>query len=153
MIEQTLFLIGISVLGGVMTNWMRRFELHGLEPWLPLGIIVTYAMGPMAGFIVAMSIISISFVLFPYPIHWLGLMAVCLAVTFYLARFFPVTEATFFMNAMLLTVIYLIISTITTTITGYPLNRTFKLVMLAFFFCWLIFSRLGWDLMQWLATG
>ncbi|HIK00748.1 TPA: hypothetical protein H1016_04365 [archaeon] len=148
---QILFLIGITIGGGYLGMWLRRFEMSGFELWFPIGLLVSYAINPLIGFIVAFSILVITWALFPYGLHHLAITAASFGIMFYIAKlYFPVTAETFFMQAMYVAIIFQIASNIFYVLTKYPWIRIFKFIILNLALSYLIFSRFGWQLVQWL---
>jgi len=61
--------------GSFMSFWARKYGTHGLEIWLPLAIILSYAISPLAGIIVSTLILLGSLILFPFALHYLVVMS------------------------------------------------------------------------------
>jgi len=124
-LQQILILLGIVAGGSFLSFWARRFDMSGFEIWLPFSILIAYAVSPLAGLLVAISILAISWALFPYQLHYIVIMIACLAATLYSIGFFPLAKATFLQTALLLTAIYNIISNIIMFFTGGNLFQHF----------------------------
>jgi hypothetical protein len=142
---QILILLGIVAGGSFLSFWARRFDMSGFEIWLPISILLAYAVSPMAGVIVAVSILIISWALFPYQLHYIVIMAACLGGTLYTVRFFPLAEATFLQTALLLTFIYNAVSNFIMFFTGGNVFSIVKFFMLSMLMSWLIYSKIGWE--------
>ena len=83
-----LILAAAVIGGGYYDSITQKHELSGVEARLPLGIIIAYAMGPVQGFLVSLAVLAISFVFFPYPLHYVGFTTLSLGLTFLLIFFF-----------------------------------------------------------------
>ena len=150
-IQQIVFLVALIFGGGYLGYWFRRFEMSGFELWFPMGLIISYAYGPLTGFAIAFSIMFITWMLFPYGLHHLAISAASFGVMFFVAvHFFPVTAENFLINGMIVALIFQGISNIFYFLTGYPWVRIIKFIITNLFFCFLIFSKFGWVLVQWL---
>ena len=148
---QILFLVGITIAAGYAGIWFRRAELSGLELWLPIGLIISYAINPLVGFAVAFSIMIITWTLQPYGLHHLAISAAFMGGAFYFAPIlFPVAEKTFLLNSMLVAVIFQAVANGFYIVTGYPLIRIARFVAVNLLFCLIIFSKIGWQLLLWL---
>ena len=148
---QIAFLIAIVLGGGYLGMWLRRFEMSGFELWFPIGLLVSYAISPLIGFIVGLAMLVITWALHPYGLHHLAITAASFGGMFYIAKvYFPVTAENFLFQAMLVAAIFQIISNAFYILTKYPLFRIFKFVLLNLLMSWLIFSRFGWKLLLWL---
>ncbi len=148
---QILFLIGVVVGGGYVGMWLRRYDISGLELWFPIGLIVSYATSPLMGFIVGFSILGITWALHPYGIHHMAISAASFGIVFYIATiFFPVNAQNFLYQSMIVAIIFQIASNALYIITRYPLTRIIRFVIVNLFLCWLIFSKFGFGLIQWL---
>lgn len=145
-------LAGIIALGGAMSFWLRRFHMQGFEIWLSMCIIVSYAVSPFVGYITAMLIISISFMLFPFDFKNIFVMGTCLAGIAYSTLFFPVTIETFAWTGMKLVFSYIAVSTILTTLIGYPLVRNARFIVLSLVFNYLLFTQMGWTIFTFLQS-
>lgn len=139
----------IVILGSIMGFWMRRFEMQGFELWLPMSIIIAYAISPLTGFIVAMLMVIISFMLHPFNLPNCAVMTICLAGIVAGTALFPVTEENFARIGMLFVLAYIAVSTVLTSILGYPLIRNAKFILLAIFFNYLLFTQVGWKILLW----
>jgi len=149
--QQILFLIGITLGGGYLGMWLRRFEMSGFELWFPVGLIVSYAINPLAGFLVAFSMLTITWALFPYGLHHLAITAASFGAMFFIAKIYFLAGAeNFLWQAMTVAIIFQIVSNAFYILTKYPLFRIAKFVIINLLLCWLIFSRFGWQLVQWL---
>ncbi|MFH1424832.1 MAG: hypothetical protein ABIG20_04115 [archaeon] len=153
MFYQLLALIGLVMIGGFLEFWMRRFEMQGVGIWLSFGLILTYAFGPLWGFLFAISILIISFVLFPYEIQGLFIMGITLAGTLFAATFFDITAKNFLLNSMMIVIGYNIVSNIIWMFMGSNWFRLVKFAMLSILFNYLIFSKLGWAILMWVKGG
>ena len=149
--QEILFLIGITLSAGYFGMWFRRYEMSGLEMWFPIGLLVSYAINPVAGFIVAFTILTMTWFLYPYGLHHLAITAASFAGSFYLAAVLcPVTAETFLWQAMIVAGIFQLVSNIFYIATKYPLIRIFRFIIINILLCWLIFSKVGWPLLLWL---
>ena len=153
MIFQILALLGLILIGGFLEFWMRRFEMQGIGIWLSFGLMITYVYGPLWGFLFAFPIVFISFVLFPFELQGLFIMGACMAGLFYAAGFFAITASNFLLMSMLFVIGYNIISNIVWMFMGSNWFRLLKFAMLSILFNYLIFSKIGWDIMMWLKGG
>jgi len=151
MFAQVLFLIAMVFIGGFIEFWARRFEMQGISVWMPLGLLVTYAYSPLWGFLFAFSILVISFVLFPYELHGLFIMGACIAATFFASTFLVINQGNFLLMSMIFVVAYNLISNIIWFFSGSNWFRLVKFAALSILFNYLIFSKLGWDILVWLA--
>jgi len=137
--------------GATLSFWTRRMDLQGVEVWLPLALILSYGMSPLAGFIVAALIIVISWFMWPYQLQYVFWMVVCLAVLVFVTKFFPVSQASFIKTALTLTIGYNVVSNVLMLITGgNPLN-IIKFAVISTLLSWAIYARVGWQLVTWLA--
>ncbi len=149
--QQILFLIAVTAGGGYLGMWLRRFEMSGFELWFPLGLITGYAINPVAGFIVAFAMITITWALHPYGLHHLAISVASFGAMFFIAKiYFPATAETFFLQAMYVAVIFQGVSNAAYIITKYPWIRIARFVMFNLLLCWLLFSKVGWQLLLWL---
>lgn len=149
--QEILFLIGITLGAGYLGMWFRRFEMSGLELWFPIGLLVSYAINPLAGFAVAFLILTMTWALHPYGLHHLAITAASFAGSFYLAPIlFPATAENFLWQAMIVAGIFQVVSNAFYIATKYPLIRIARFVIINLLLCWLIFSKVGWQLVQWL---
>lgn len=143
------FLIASSIiLGGFMSYWARKYGTHGLEIWLPVAIILSYGISPVAGLIVSSLILIFSFVLFPFAIHYLGIMILCLAGLCFSTLLFPVTAVNFAIIALALTIAYNIISNLVMFFAGHNVMHLIKFALVSTFFSWLIYIKAGWWLVM-----
>lgn len=150
-ILQILFLIAAVIGGGYLGMWLRRFEMSGFELWFPLGMIISYAISPLVGFIVAFSMMAITWALFPYGVHNLAITAVSFGAIYFIGKiYFPITDANFFMTAMILSVIFQGVSNIFYFLTGHSWFRIIKFIVLNLLLCAVVFMKFGWQLLQWL---
>ena len=150
-ILQILFLIAAVAGSGYFGMWARRYDISGVEMWFPLGLLVSYAINPFAGLVVGAAIITITWALHPYGLHHLAISTASFGGTFYLAAyFFPIAQQNFLFQTMLVAAIFQIISNAFYILTKYPLSRIARFVIVNLFLCWLIFSRIGFILVQWL---
>ena len=148
---QILFLAGIILAAGYAGMWFRRAELSGLELWFPLGLIISYAINPLAGFAVAFSIMILTWLLQPYGLHNLAISAAFMAGAFFIVPIiFPAVKETFLLNAMLAAVIFQAVANGFYIVTGYPLIRIARFVAVNLFLCWIVLSKIGWQLVVWL---
>tara|TARA_Y100000310_G_C20685763_1_gene818845 strand:+ start:2132 stop:2599 length:468 start_codon:yes stop_codon:yes gene_type:complete len=139
-----LVLIVVTVLGALMSFWARRSGIHGLEIWLPLAIILSYAISPLVGLIVVILILVGSFFLFPYPLHYLVIMIACVAGLCFSTLMFPVTAVSFVKTALYMTIVYNVVSNLIMFIIGHNVVHLFKFALMSTFFSWFIYLKLGW---------
>lgn len=152
-IQQTIFLFAVVAGGGYLGYWFRRFDMSGFELWFPMGLIASYAYGPLGGFFVGASIMLITWALFPYGLHHMVISMTSMGVMFFIAAyFFPVTAETFLVNGMIIAAIFQVVSNTFYILTKYPWIRIIRFAMTNMFFCFLLFSRFGWTLVQWLSA-
>ncbi|HIK02420.1 TPA: hypothetical protein H1012_01065 [archaeon] len=149
-IPQILFFIALIAGGGFFGYFARRFDMGGVELWLPFGIIIAYAVNPLIGFVIAVATMLVSFGFFPYSLHYLVIMAGSLAVAIFATILMPVTAANFIWNAFILAMVYNIISNSIFLFLGYPIFRALQFIMLSLFLNWVIFWKIGWQLVEWL---
>ncbi|MFH1786214.1 MAG: hypothetical protein ABH829_00975 [archaeon] len=151
MIQQALFVLCVIAAGIPLSYWVRRVDMGGLELWLPMGILVSIGISPLAGIAVALTIMVVSWFLFPFNLMGLIIMGVCMVVFCYLTGLFTFTEASIVKNVLLLVVAYNIVS----NVVLYPIwpNPMSILKFFAFstWLSWLITSQFGWKIVTWLA--
>ena len=131
--------------------WLRRYDMSGFEMWFPIGLLISYAISPLAGFAIAVIMLVITWALHPYGLHHLAITAAGFGGTFYIATiFFPITAEAFLFQTMLVAIIFQIVSNAFYILTKYPLTRIARFAIVNLFLCWLIFSKVGFELVQWL---
>ncbi len=152
-LQQTIFLFALVAGGGYLGYWFRRFDMSGFELWFPMGLVVSYAYGPLGGFFVGASIMLITWALFPYGLHHMAISMASMGGVFVIAaHFFPMTAETFLVNGMILAVIFQTVSNAFYILTKYPWIRIIRFIVTNLFLCFLIFNYIGWDLIQWLTV-
>ena|GEM_PF-1872640 len=152
MITQQLFIVAMVMIGGYLGMRFRKMDISGLEFYLAFGILATYAYSPFWGAVVGSAMMLVALVLYPRGIERFWIPVVCMAATFYLgARYLPMTQGTFVMNSMILVIGYNVISNLAYMLTGYDWFRAFRFIVISSFLNFIILSRIGWDLLQWLS--
>ena len=141
-------LIAAVIGGGYYDSITQKHELSGVESRLPLGIIIAYAMGPIQGFLASFAVLAISFLFFPYPLHYVGFTTISLALTFLLVFFFPANAANFGVTALMMAMAYGIISnTFLILFAGYaPFKAARFMVLLALISIFIFIKLNGWKL-------
>jgi len=140
----TIILAVIAVIGTLLSFMARRYDIQGLEIWLPLAVILSYGISPLAGLIVAALIIIASFIMFPYQLHYVVIMIACVAGLTFSTVLFPVTEANFVTTAIWLTIAYNVLSNLIMAFTGGNIANLFKFAILSIFISWFIYLKAGW---------
>ncbi len=139
-----LLLGGLTLAGSFMSYWARKYGIQGLEIWLPIAIILSYAISPLVGLIVASLMIIISFFMFPYQLHYIVIMIACLAGLTFSTLMFPITSATFIKTAMTFTIIYNLASNLIMFMTGGDAQGIIKFALISTFFSWFLYIKAGW---------
>ena len=152
MLAQVLATIALIAGGTFLSYWMRRVDMAGFELWLPFGLLIAVAVSPIAGFLFAVSILVASWFLFPFQLQGVAVIVGCLAVTFFISTLFTFTAATFVVNAMMLIVLYNIVSNILAFFVGISPLRIVKFILLSTWLSWLVYSRYGWELVEFFAA-
>lgn len=153
MTTQQLFLVGMILIGGYIGMRFRKMEISGLSFYLFFGIITTYAYSPFWGTVVGSAMMLISLLLFPRGLEKFWIPIVCMGVSFYFgAAYLPVSAANFVMNCMIVTIGYNIIVHIGYILTGYDWFRAFRFILITSCLNYMIFAKIGWDLLQWLSV-
>ncbi len=148
---QILFLIAITAIAGAAGGFFRLFDLSGLELWFPLGLIISYAINPLAGIAVAISMMLISWLLLPYAAHLLAISAATgIGVFLFAVKFLPVTEINFGQQAIIAVAVFQIVANGFYILTGHPLIRIARFVVVNMLLSWILFYKVGWKLVLWL---
>jgi|ETN02SMinimDraft_2_1059926.scaffolds.fasta_scaffold111969_1 hypothetical protein len=141
----TIFLLASFVVGGgLLSFWARRSGAHGLEVWLPLAVMLSYAISPIVGIIVSSLILILSFILFPYAIHYLAIMIVCVIGLCFSTLMFPVNAITFVKVAVILTLSYNFASNLIMFIIGHNIIHLIKFALISTLFSWFLYLKFGW---------
>jgi len=139
-----LLLTAVTGVGSVTSFWARKYNIQGLEIWLPLAIILSYGMSPLAGLVVASLIIIISWAMFPYPLQYVLVMIVFLAALCFSTIMVPVTAVSFVKTALILVIVYNVLSNFILAFTGGNIANITKFALLSTVFSWFIFLKIGW---------
>ncbi len=153
MILQLIALLAIVVLGIQLSFIARRSAMHGFEIWIPVGILVSFGISPLAGYLVSMMIVVGGFVLWPYQIENLGIMATCLAVACWTTSLFTLTETNLILICMAITILYNLLSNAVFILMFGNWFSILKFVILSIWTSWLIYQHIGWEFITWLAAG
>lgn len=153
MILQLLALVVIIGLGIELSFIARRAAMHGFEIWLPLAILVSFGISPLAGYIAGMLVVLGGFFLWPYALENIAIMGTFLAAVCWATKMFTLTEGNLMLVAMGLTVAYNAVSNTIYFLKFGDLFSTLKFVVLSLWLSWLIYANIGWQFVSWLASG
>lgn len=148
-----LIILILVVVGIVVTHFARIIGLQGLELWLPLGLIVTYAIGPLAGIATALAILVPSFIIRRFSIRHLLFIIVSMAATFYLVTVLALGAASFGLAFVSLTLLYNLISGTMYKLDNAPLLKNVKFGVLSISTAWGVFGTIGPQLANLIARG
>lgn len=153
MLLQLLALLAIIPLGIQLSFIARRAAMHGFEIWLPLAILVSFGISPLVGYIVAMMIVIGGWVLWPFELENVGLMAFSLALTCWATSLFTLTAGNLVLLCMALTAFYNLISNGIYLFLSGNWFSMFKFIILSIWTSWLIYQHIGWEFVTWLMAG
>jgi len=150
MIAQVLSLLGILIIGILLSYWVRIIQLHGLELWLPMGILLTLAISPLAGFLFAAIIIIGSWVIFPFDLRTLVLELFTLGITLYTLSIMPVSS-NLVLYSTLVAVLFNILTNIAFLFLGFDPMKALKFAAFSIWLTWLLTSNWGPQLLEFFA--
>ena len=152
MLAQAVFILAIIAVGIPISYWTRRIDMSGFELWLPMAILISIGISPLVGFLVGLSIVVLSWFVFPFHLIGMMLMMVCLLIFCYMTNLFTFTEANLVKNVLIIVVGYNIVSNaILFPIWPNPMSIV-KFFAFSTWLTWLITSQWGWKLVTWLGA-
>lgn len=151
MLLQIFSILVLIAIGIPLSYWVRIIQLHGLELWLPFGIVIGVAISPLAGFLFALSIIVGGWLIFPFGLNTLALEVSVLALTMLMVTLLAFSPATLVFYSILLAVFYNIVSNALFAFVGFDPLKAMKFAAFSIWITWLVTSQWGWAIVEYFA--